>query len=566
MFLRDIKARESHENPTTSASPPAETETSPPASPSKEKQIPAPLLVRQQFNNIVQQISRFTETIPLEDQGYLAGQIYNIFLKESSDPNTSLSPEKLTIPKPDIFFGIGVAAVFYETENKKLNLVIDPIEGSPAQMAGLKKGDFVLSVGDFDIRKSSPDIETYENLMNKLRGPKDSQIELKIQSFCDNQERYITITREPIYYFPDWLKDNRDVNLHQLEPLDCKPETGSVSDTEIGQRTHGEPIREREVSDSPLLSPQPTALYIPLKHFYSSNAPPPSDQSVTPLCSEFLNLQIKDLRNAFSLGMIIDLRGNPGGYLHEVSCLLNTLISDDGVIVREQPVEEGNLLEIQGQTPTYYFTRGGALVDSRGNPVIYNKNIVVLVDGESASAAEVFAGTLQEMKRGWVVGDRTSGKGSVQNPVPLYVTRFHEPLQLNLTTAIYTLNSGRSPQGYGIIPDFRFFENGEPIEEKPDDISSGDRFIFDDIPFENNQWKQNRPEELAQLKECIENNPQSVSESLKKKIREDKKYDRPFIADYSLELAKDILTCLPPRPDTAIQPYYSPPQALLRIE
>ena len=100
----------------------------------------APSLLTQQFNNIAQQVFGFTRTIPQEDQSYLAGQAYNIFMKESLDPNSSLLPEKLTILKPDIFFGIGVNATFYQTESGTLNLVINPSEGSPAQMAGLKRG------------------------------------------------------------------------------------------------------------------------------------------------------------------------------------------------------------------------------------------------------------------------------------------------------------------------------------------------------------------------------------------------------------------------------------------
>ena len=394
-------------------------------------------------------------------------------------------------------------------------------------------------------------------MMNKIRGPKGTQVKLKIQSFCDNHKKKMTINRGLVYHFPDWLKDNRFVNLHQQEPLDCEPEV--ISDTDKS----GTELKSNDSQPDPSSTPF-HALYVPLKYFYSSRS---SNSSIAPLCLEFLDLQKQDLMNPDSLGMIIDLRGNPGGSMHEVACLLNTLISDDGVIVRQEPVKEGKLLEDnQGQTPTYYFSQGGFSINSHSDPAIYNRNIVVLVDQDSASASEVFAGTIQEMKRGWVIGDRTFGKGSVQDPTLFHIKASYEPLQLNLTTGIYTLNSGRSPQGYGIIPDFRFSEIGEPIEDKPNKISFGNHLIFDDIQFKNNQWKQNRPEELAELNECIRNNQQSVSESLKEKIREDKKYNRPFITDYPLELAKDILTCLPPRPSTISQPYYTPHLPSLKIE
>ncbi len=568
-FFRKIRGLESHDTSTTPTEASPETETSSHMIYSNRKQAPA--LLAEQFNNIVRQIFEFTRAIGQEDQSYFAGQTYNVFLKESLDPNSSLLPEQLTTPKTDIFFGIGVNAVFYEKENGNLNLVVDPYEGSPAQMAGLGKGDFIFGVDDLDIRKLSPDIENFENLMNKIRGPENTQVKLKIHSFCENQEKEITVTRGPIYYFPDWLKDNHFVNLHQQEPLGCESETRPASDkpgTEWKDHAAGLAKKSRETPGPQLSSSKAHALYVPLKYFSSSHSPPPDNPSVTPLCLEFLDLQRKDLRNPLSLGMIIDLRGNPGGYLHEVSCLLNTLINDDGVIVREQPVKEGKLLETpnQGQTITYYFTRGGFSIGSHSHPAIYNRNIVVLVDRESASASEVFAGTIQEMKRGWVIGDRTSGKGSVQQHVPLHVQKSLKPLQLTLTTSIYTLNSGRSPQGYGIIPDFRFSDIGEPIEDSPDDISFGNHLIFEDIQFKNNQWKQNRPEELAQLNGCVKNHQWHISESLKKKIREDKKYDRPFVVDYPLELAKDILTCMPLRPSITIQPYYNSHLPLLKVE
>ena len=180
------------------------------------------------------------------------------------------------------------------------------------------------------------------------------------------------------------------------------------------------------------------------------------------------------------------------------------------------------------------------------------------MDENSISASEVFAGTIQEMKRGWVVGRRTFGKGTIQKPLTPFSLFDGKPLQIFVTAGIYALNSGRSPQGYGIIPDFHVSRTGEPVGENSDDVSPEDQTFLNNIQFENSPWIQNRPEELAQLSECV-NKEGRLGRALREKIQEDERYGRPYIGDYSLELAKDILMCAPPRPDRILQSHLSPP-------
>ncbi len=128
-----------------------------------------------------------------------------------------------------------------------------------------------------------------------------------------------------------------------------------------------------------------------------------------------------------------------------------------------------------------------------------------------------------------------------------------KPLELSFTKAIYTLNSGRSPQGYGIIPDFHFSRTGEPLDNEAHYISNGDRLFFNNIQFENDPWEQNRPDEVTRLNDCI-NKADRMGENLKKKIQEDERYERPFAGDYHIELAKDILMCSDPRPEIIPMP------------
>ena len=140
------------------------------------------------------------------------------------------------------------------------------------------------------------------------------------------------------------------------------------------------------------------------------------------LCEEFIKLQLKDLENPLSVGMIVDLRGNPGGSLQEVSCMLNTIIPSNEPMVNQLAVRKGKLLKDSPDLLSIHFTEGGYYdIDNHSN-ASYNRNIVVLIDNASASASEIFSGTIQEMKRGWVVGLRTVGKGTVQ-------TIFSTPIQ-----------------------------------------------------------------------------------------------------------------------------------------
>ena len=484
------------------------------------------------FDNIVRQIRELVKKIPKEDQSYFAGTTYDNYLKEVFDSNTHLLPKKLERKREEEYFeiygGIGASAMAYKI-NGKFSLAMSPHKGSLAETMGLGKGDLILKIDGFDVSQ----IKNANDVVNRLNGL-ETQVTLEIHSFCHDEIREIKINREPVFKSSNWVENSYFVNLTEREPLDCDTE-----DKTQAANTH------------PTIPS--TALYVSLESFFPSTSQDPG-LPYPPLCLEFMKLQGKDLMNPSSLGMIIDLRGNKGGSLHEVSCMLNSLISSDDIIMTRLPVSaiESEFPEIHEQLKrtSYYFTKDGFLT-ARSQPFYftYNKNIVVLVDDHSTSAAEVFAGTIQDMKRGWVIGDRTSGKGSFQTiitPFPIPgMADSHKPLQLNLTSGIYTLNSGRSPHGYGIIPDFRFSFLGEPIETNPDFNPPEINSFLSKVEFENIPWKQNRPKEIAQLETCIENNPQSVSKALRKKIQEDEKYRRPYISDYLLELAKDILACSP---------------------
>ncbi|MFK3691920.1 S41 family peptidase [Agrobacterium tumefaciens] len=132
-------------------------------------------------------------------------------------------------------------------------------------------------------------------------------------------------------------------------------------------------------------------------------------------------------------GYVLDLRLNPGGLL------------DQAINVSDAFLERGEVVSTRGRNPDEtrrFNATAGDLTD--GKPVI------VLVNGGSASASEIVAGALQDLRRATVVGTRSFGKGSVQTIIPL-----GEAGALRLTTALYYTPSGKSIQGTGIEPDIK---------------------------------------------------------------------------------------------------------------
>jgi len=130
-------------------------------------------------------------------------------------------------------------------------------------------------------------------------------------------------------------------------------------------------------------------------------------------------------------GVVIDLRNNPGGLL------------DQAVAVSDAFLEKGEIVSTRGRG-----SRGGQRFNARAGDIAEGLPVVVLINGGSASAAEIVAGALQDHRRAIILGTRSFGKGSVQTVIPL-------PGEgaMRLTTARYYTPSGRSIQAKGIEPD-----------------------------------------------------------------------------------------------------------------
>ena len=451
--------------------------------------------------------------IPQEDQARVAGEVYGAFLN-ARDPMATFFPSQLIGRRKRGFFGVGVKIRKFEKKDDEFHgfYGLKPMEGLQAEASDLKKGDLLLAVDDVSVRGMR-----YSEVRNRLEGEMGSEVKLTVQDICEDRQRDVILTRKFVPSIVSGMEDHHFVNLHELEPSTC----GGEKQTSL-----------------PLDSDVAKALYVSISSFF----PDPNrknDSTQAKLCEEFVNLQIKDINEPDSIGMIIDLRRNTGGLLDQALCMLDTIIQSTGILLERLPVKEGKILE-SGERRTMYFTENSFLPNNGGT---YNKNIVVLMDRNSASTSEIFAGTIQDMKRGYVVGERSSGKGTIQ-VMRNIGSAPNPPIFVQETNAIYILNSGRSPENYGIFPDFSFSRTGEFIQYDHHSANVvGGQHSSNWIDFKNVSWERNRPNEVAEIEKCM-GEKNRMGEILKEKMTENERYTRPFASDYQLEAAKDVLFCM----------------------
>ena len=236
------------------------------------------------------------------------------------------------------------------------------IGNGPAERAGVLAGDKIVEVDDSAFVGK---ICTNEEAMHRLKGPKDTKVKLGIIRYGEKKVRHITITRGEI--------PTKSVTSCYM----LNDETG----------------------------------YIKLKNFGENTYP------------ELLIALAKLAQQGFN-SLVIDLRGNTGGYLESAVQIANEFLSKGQLIVYTQ-----------GRA----FPRQEYRSDGRGS---YQKiPLVVLVDEGSASASEILAGAIQDNDRGTIIGRRSFGKGLVQKPM-----EFSDHSMIRLTIARYYTPSGRCIQ------------------------------------------------------------------------------------------------------------------------
>jgi carboxyl-terminal processing protease len=220
-----------------------------------------------------------------------------------------------------------------------------------------------------------------------------------------------------------------------------------------------------------------------------------SEQAASGVTSELESLK-KKIGEEKLKGLVLDLRGNPGGLLDQAVKVSDLFLNKDAEIV-----------SIKGRATDEKHYK-----DSSNETLVPNLPIVVLINEGSASASEIVSGALQDHKRGVIMGTKSFGKGSVQTVIPLEKNRG----ALRLTTALYYTPSGKSIQAQGIVPDI------EVTNAKIEKTKETDR------------------DSEADLKGHIEVQIQELVQEAKKENKEDVSLEI-YDQDYQLARALDLI-------------------------
>jgi carboxyl-terminal processing protease len=236
-------------------------------------------------------------------------------------------------------------------------VVMAPYVGAPAYNAGIRPGDVIVKVDD-----KSTDGLTTTDVADMLKGAKGTVVKITISREGYSEPLVFTVTRDEI--------PRHSVDIAFL----LKPGIGYVRLSGFNETT------DREIADA-----------------------------------------LKQLNAASLDGLILDMRGNPGGLLNEAVAVGDMFLDKNQLIVSHHGRASAER--------RYYAIRG-----NQGDSV----PLVILVNGNSASATEIVSGAVQDHDRGLIVGETTFGKGLVQTVTPL-----SENTGLALTTARYYTPSGR---------------------------------------------------------------------------------------------------------------------------
>ena len=271
-------------------------------------------------------------------------------------------------------------------------VVISAISGSPAQKAGINPGDKIIFINSDKVSGLKLSVE---DVAGKIKGEKGTEVKFAIQHLGDNSYHEVNITRDiiPLY----------SIDASYL----IRPNIIYLKINKFGASTH------QELKDS-----------------------------------------LTKLLKKGNKSIILDLRGNPGGYLKSAVSIADEFLKDSQVIMYTLGVHSSR--EVYKATKNGLFERG---------------RMVILIDEGTASAAEIVAGALQDHDRATIIGRRSFGKGLVQEPFPL-----SDGSAIKLTVARYYTPSGRCiPRPYNKGVD-NYFQEAEKRILNHDD---SDIFVTD---------------------------------------------------------------------------------------
>ena len=329
-----------------------------------------------------------------------------------NDPYTEyLSPGDLALGTGQIestYEGIGATV----TDRTGQIQIVSPFRGSPAEKAGIRPGDIILEVDG-----ESTEGWTDQQAVQRIRGPRGTEVVLTVQHTDlgpGPEIEEITIVRDQILI----------QSVFTEPPSEVIP--GASGDDLVD--------RDGNVVDD--------IFYVNISQFHSDT---PGE----------LRSALADVESGDYIGLIVDVRSNPGGLLRQTVEATDEFL-ESGEILRE--------IDADGNQRTFGAQPGG---------VATSIPIVVLQDQGSASGAEVLAAALVDNGRATVVGVRSFGKGTVNQLHPL--TRCGDPGgcgALYITIGRWLRPNGQAIEGLGITPDFELDLLGD------DYIDFGDLQIF----------------------------------------------------------------------------------------
>ena len=316
------------------------------------------------------------------DADEVIGNGINAMLR-SLDPYTEYYPESEVKELKNMLTGkyAGIGSVVRYNYQLGYTVINEPYEGMPAQEAGLKKGDIILSINDSTMKGKE-----VSYVSDRLRGEPGTSFILKVK----------------------------------------RPSTGKVMKVKLTRRTIQMP-------------------FLPYYGLLDGGIGYINFNSFTDQCAKDVRRAFIDLKKQGFKKLVFDLRNNGGGSVSEAVSIVNMFLPKDKVVL----TMKGKLQRANNEYKTTV------------EPIDTLMPIVVLVSGNTASAAEILSGSLQDYDRAIILGTRTYGKGLVQATMDLPYNG-----QMKLTTSKYYIPSGRCVQALN----YKHAKGGY-VEHVPDSLT-----------------------------------------------------------------------------------------------
>ncbi len=316
------------------------------------------------------------------DADEVIGNGINAMLR-SLDPYTEYYPESEVKEFKNMLTGkyAGIGSVVRYNYQLGYTVINEPYEGMPAQEAGLKKGDIILSINDSTMKGKE-----VSYVSDRLRGEPGTSFILKVK----------------------------------------RPSTGKVMKVKLTRRTIQMP-------------------FLPYYGLLDGGIGYINFNSFTDQCAKDVRRAFIDLKKQGAKKLVFDLRNNGGGSVSEAVSIVNMFLPKDKVVL----TMKGKLQRANNEYKTTV------------EPIDTLMPIVVLVSENTASAAEILSGSLQDYDRAIILGTRTYGKGLVQATMDLPYNG-----QMKLTTSKYYIPSGRCVQALN----YKHAKGGY-VEHVPDSLT-----------------------------------------------------------------------------------------------